>query len=1282
MAAAMLLGASSCKDDTFNFYEDDQSEEVKVTFSLAPEGPLTTRADGFAAQISDGSKADMLVYAVYDEEGNLLEEYGLGKASDVPENKAVGRGQTAMMFEYPGIVSITLKRGEKYQIAFWGQSSKTTAYNTSDLKKVEVNYSQITDEESGDSNSDSSSTPNNDEMRDAFCRTITVEAGKNHGVAQNVHLFRPLAQINVGTSGFDYEIATRETKNKYTYSKIRINRVARYLDVVADKTYTSTTKDDEEDDEGNTIVHKTPEAFAVVDYGWAPIPAYANMHDSNGDVYDVTIPDYPSYSKWDWLYDGAFVLNRDGKTFAKKEALGDDGISGIYGKEYFLNVRRNDLKADEAMPSVEDMDKDNNGYRDYATLTKYNNKESETFKYLSMCYVLTSSTETEPVVINNIKVWLATDKDGSDEYELLNINQVPAQKNWRTNIIGNLMTEKNTFEIKLDKDFAGEYSGWGPTWEWTGPIAEGLFYDGANDVIEISSREGLVWFQRLVNGDLTVRKAPTVDYIDNIFENKNVGHAIVGDPYPYYYKNSRGTYTTRDITYKTAADFSDEVKKRIMVATHQINKNNGKGTWPENNNFHFVGDDPTDRATVRLMADIDLSGEDWIPIGFDGRIAEQLQDRFDDSDGSNRGFYGVFDGNGHTISNLYTKRFSAAVHGKTQQDGDSKDGPSDNPQWFGRGLFGEIGGSAKILNVRLFNVDIYGCNGVAGIVGIAYGNDIEINNCIVDGGKIEATPMLRGDSKKNTKRRTIARGVYVGGIVGYFYTQGGIIDNCEVRNLIVKGVRRVGGLIGSFTQKEFGDGTNEVDKLPESFPNPTVTSVSNNRITNTRVIVNSYNTYGMAAEILDKAKSKTKSGFGYNASPFLPYSNPWVGGHVKDFKERTDIKNPQGGSPKFEGNSESGLTFSNISTMLDGETNYRNSIVQELPLNEMPMLSSWFADIIDLEANYYGEPSSHIRHYLYPYNFDSRYEQNYPMAGKKASSLIVNNEAGQRNTFFIPMDMPFEVTIDWDQDSPKAGVFVESVTLNGKKGIGGRSVITSTGLLGEDDCVMYITSRDRQQFLVNETFYKKPTKVSNVVLRGEPYANTGVLMAPNSQVKEITLEDVAIYDVYKTLALDDWSSQNDFKVWPNTYNPSENPGSYLQNMFFGDFQETVLNVTRSNLRGFTVPGRIGTVNYDATTFERGASTGHGDDEFTCKVESETKFSACYFKAPYIIDLTELPSGKTVTFEGCNASSSEANSNVPIENDKAKQSDKIVIENNQGKPVVKYYKSSELKWTVE
>ena len=1228
VAAAALL-APSCKDEILGI-DGPGAGEVTVRFTLVPEASsVSTRTvleDGNDAAsgegsvtlepqytISDGSKADVLIYALYDKEGRLLEHYQ-DESDDFGDNFFTpGDGQTVKNVKkdggsFPYEISLNLKRGEEYTIAFWAQSSQCHAYNVKDLRKVEVIYGELEDggSESGDTAPDGepaedaadptpktkTTTPNNDERRDAFCRKLTFVATENAvGGNKTVYLYRPLAQINVGTTGYDYEIVNRHSKKKYTYSKIRLNRVARYLDIFADQVYSSTTNNDPF---GSEV--QTPESFAVVDFGYAKLPAYVNM----------PIPDYPSHTIFDWIYykrknpDSDYSFTGD-----NGELLTEIGPE-TYAKEEFLRVHL-DRKYDETAHETPELFDDT--YRGYANLNDYNydDTNTETFKYLSMCYVLVPSTQEVGTTISDLKVWLATDEEGHDSLEVVHLTNVPVQRNWRTNIIGNIFTEENHFITKLDKDFAGEYNGVkDKVTEWSGPLHYGVFYDAESDVIQISNREGLLWFQRMVNGALQVRewKSGDTSYPNAMPFHKPNGDlgAKIGNA---YYQTALDKDSLEYVAYgKNSVD--DELRERILRATHQDTDQDKKG-WPENNNFHFAG------ATVKLMADIDLSGVEWIPIGFDGRIAETVRKLFDETDATNRGFYGTFDGNNHTISNLSTKRFGARVPDDFQQD--QGRGPYDVPQWFARGLFGMIGGDAIVKNVRLINVDVYGCQCVGAVVGAAQGDKIQITDCIVDGGQLIVTPMYRGDGYDSTKaadeqirNRSFARGVYLGGIVGYFLTDGGVVERCVVRNVFMQGYRRVGGLIGSTLPIDLGDNETEKNLLSRyASGSYKPGAIADNKITNTIILASQFSTFGMCSyksgkeddydKIIGEGK-RIPMGFGWGQAQFNLYAQELVGGQASDqYKDK-------------DGNILTNVTFAEIREWVEnGTTPYtRVATIQSLPLNYMPMLSAWYADDITLYANYYGPHSATTRQKLKDFTIFST---------KTGDDVRTNGEIGYnsgRNTFKFPMNLPSQVDVTWN-DGGNVGIYVGAVSLSGKGGPNDRSVITPSDVSEEGACAIYVCPENRLQYKPATTDYPLPeVSISDLAVRGEPYAYTGVLLAPNKNTTSITLKKLAIYDVYQTIATDKGETSPSAEVWPNTTAEGLNDGS------------VELVVDDCNLRGYTVPGADWkSISYNTTTFERGTSTGHGEDEYTLKVENnggsvEVTFTECIFKAPYVIDL--------------------------------------------------------------
>lgn len=150
--------------------------------------------------------------------------------------------------------------------------------------------------------------------------------------------------------------------------------------------------------------------------------------------------------------------------------------------------------------------------------------------------------------------------------------------------------------------------------------------------------------------------------------------------------------------------------------------------------------DSYEGKTVYLMADIDLSTVcsstlgSWVPIGATGTT-----------------FAGTFDGNYHTISNLY---MSSSSH-------------------LNLGFFAGIGESAVVQNVVMENIyvmntyDVYAQNNFAG--GIAALSNGIIQNCGINSGNITA-------KKVTTYTGSSWPSTFTGGIVGRLDSKGIILD--------------------------------------------------------------------------------------------------------------------------------------------------------------------------------------------------------------------------------------------------------------------------------------------------------------------------------------------------------------------------------------------------------------------------------------------------------------------------------------------------------------------------
>lgn len=190
--AAMLLPLS-CQD---KIYDQNPAETMAdVRFSTYVEGETATRA------ISDGTGADQLMYAIFDEEGNLVIQ------------KEVKDDVTGLTSANGYSFYVSLAKGKTYKATFWAQNSSCKAYTVSDDMKVTVDYAGL----------------NNDEARDAFFVTsepFTVDASTTVSVV----LKRPFAQVNVGAFPWDLEYAEESGMN-VVLSGATVKGVANTIDL-------------------------------------------------------------------------------------------------------------------------------------------------------------------------------------------------------------------------------------------------------------------------------------------------------------------------------------------------------------------------------------------------------------------------------------------------------------------------------------------------------------------------------------------------------------------------------------------------------------------------------------------------------------------------------------------------------------------------------------------------------------------------------------------------------------------------------------------------------------------------------------------------------------------------------------------------------------------------------------------------------------------------------------------------------------------------------------------
>ncbi len=172
---ALLLGTAACSSDI----EPAMGGDTPVSFSVSLGDNIDSRT------ISDGTGANTLKFAVFE---NNQEITGLAQTVAVADKKAT--------------INTKLVKGHTYTFVFWAQNSTCTAYNTSDMKAITVDYAANC----------------NDETRDAFYKmdsfTVT-EAFEKTEV-----LTRPFAQINFLADDAAGVVNVNQYKSKVTVTGV------------------------------------------------------------------------------------------------------------------------------------------------------------------------------------------------------------------------------------------------------------------------------------------------------------------------------------------------------------------------------------------------------------------------------------------------------------------------------------------------------------------------------------------------------------------------------------------------------------------------------------------------------------------------------------------------------------------------------------------------------------------------------------------------------------------------------------------------------------------------------------------------------------------------------------------------------------------------------------------------------------------------------------------------------------------------------------------------------
>ena len=402
------------------------------------------------------------------------------------------------------------------------------------------------------------------------------------------------------------------------------------------------------------------------------------------------------------------------------------------------------------------------------------------FKYLATAYFLPTMATSTSTITTSMSI-----KGNTDAPVELTAEKVNAQRNYRTNIYGNLLTSNGTFYLTVDPGFNDDHNTEveEPTTTVVATIeqANALFAEGKTNVeIKQAPTEEATLTLPQTTDDVNIKFSfeenanpakITISYADNATD-KPENISIEGDGGNLVIDTPQSTATisgTWDSVEASTADNTLIVPKGVTITALTLNKGNaeiyygtvttltkakgytGTVTWTVDSKEQLAniatavnGGTTFASEIVELTGDIDLNNEAWTPIG------------------QTDSFRGSFDGGNHTISNL-----------KVDVTDDIK-----------AGLFGNVIGNIK--DIKLSNVNISGHSKAGAIVASIYGH---VDNCHVDGGTIISTPDSQKDNANN-----------VGGIVGYVaeksLTNGYTVTNCTVKNLKITAYRSVGGIAG------------------------------------------------------------------------------------------------------------------------------------------------------------------------------------------------------------------------------------------------------------------------------------------------------------------------------------------------------------------------------------------------------------------------------------------------------------------------------------------------------
>ena len=245
----------------------------------------------------------------------------------------------------------------------------------------------------------------------------------------------------------------------------------------------------------------------------------------------------------------------------------------------------------------------------------------------------------------------------------------------------------------------------------------------------------------------------------NSAEGANQTLTVAGNTFAY--SESKAPVNKADVLLNAkhnGADALGTIKANIQISANVVSGVNVDFNYTISNvdDFIWFAAEVNDGAeyegntyagnTILLTADIDFDGAEWTPIGYFGNTSKQ--------------FNGVFDGQGHVVSNFQITKKSPDREGKNRSS---------------IGFFGNVNGTIKNLTIAEATVKVTDDGRfVGGIIGRLNGGLVE--NCQLVDSYVEGNAWQ------------------IGGIVGQ--ANAGTIQQCDVKNTTVVGKAGVAAIAG------------------------------------------------------------------------------------------------------------------------------------------------------------------------------------------------------------------------------------------------------------------------------------------------------------------------------------------------------------------------------------------------------------------------------------------------------------------------------------------------------